>query len=164
MSLCQRVVRMWAKKRGIYGNKWGYLGGVNCNILVAFVCQLYPKASPSKLLASFFKVSQQTCILYCTHLYHRIVTRPICCCKHAHIAYALVQLSDLVYPCKLAIEFDMFTHGFTEWCTCMHALVRWWSHGTGRMQSTSSNHTMQVSTWTNILVPAYCCHTSYANV
>jgi poly(A) polymerase len=51
-----RFVRLWAKRRGIYGNKWGYLGGVNCNILVAFVCQLYPKASPSKLLASFFKV------------------------------------------------------------------------------------------------------------
>jgi poly(A) polymerase len=51
-----RFVRLWAKRRGIYGNKWGYLGGVNVNILVAFVCQLYPKASPSKLLASFFKV------------------------------------------------------------------------------------------------------------
>ncbi|KAG5191587.1 Poly(A) polymerase central domain-containing protein [Tribonema minus] len=51
-----RLVRVWAKRRGIYGNKMGYLGGVNFNILVAFACQLYPRASPSKLLASFFKV------------------------------------------------------------------------------------------------------------
>jgi poly(A) polymerase len=46
----------WAKKRGLYGNKLGYLGGVNCNILVAFVCQLYPNASPSTLLGKFFRV------------------------------------------------------------------------------------------------------------
>jgi poly(A) polymerase len=51
-----RCVRQWAKARGLYGNKMGYLGGVNFNILVAFVCQLYPKASPGKLLTSFFKV------------------------------------------------------------------------------------------------------------
>ena len=51
-----RCIRKWAKSRGIYGNKLGYLGGVNCNILVAFVCQLYPKASPSSLLARFFRV------------------------------------------------------------------------------------------------------------
>jgi poly(A) polymerase len=51
-----RCVRRWAKRRGLYGNKLGYLGGINCNILVAFVCQLYPKASPSTLLARFFQV------------------------------------------------------------------------------------------------------------
>lgn len=49
-----RCIRRWAKNRGIYGNKLGYLGGVNCNLLVAFVCQLYPSASPSKLLSRFF--------------------------------------------------------------------------------------------------------------
>lgn len=49
-----RCIRRWAKNRGIYGNKLGYLGGVNCNLMVAFVCQLYPNASPSKLLSRFF--------------------------------------------------------------------------------------------------------------
>ena len=51
-----RCVRKWAKCRGIYGNKLGYLGGVNCNILVTFICQLYPFASPSSLLYKFFVI------------------------------------------------------------------------------------------------------------
>jgi poly(A) polymerase len=50
-----RCIRKWAKARGIYGNKMGYLGGINCNIMVAFICQLYPKSGPSSLLYRFFK-------------------------------------------------------------------------------------------------------------
>jgi poly(A) polymerase len=50
-----RCIRRWAKSRGLYGNKLGYLGGVNCNILVAFLCQLYPHSGPSNLLAKFFR-------------------------------------------------------------------------------------------------------------
>mmetsp|Transcript_6513 Transcript_6513/g.20203 ORF Transcript_6513/g.20203 Transcript_6513/m.20203 type:complete len:628 (+) Transcript_6513:262-2145(+) len=51
-----RVARVWAKKRGIYSNKMGYFGGVNFNILVALVCQLFPKATPSYLLCKFFHI------------------------------------------------------------------------------------------------------------
>jgi poly(A) polymerase len=49
-----RCIRLWAKRRGIYSNKMGYLGGINCNLLCAFVCQLYPKAATSLLLERFF--------------------------------------------------------------------------------------------------------------
>ena len=49
-----RCVRLWAKRRGLYSNKMGYFGGINCNILTAFVCQLYPRAAPSLLLERFF--------------------------------------------------------------------------------------------------------------
>lgn len=49
-----RCVRRWAKAKGLYGNKLGYLGGVNFNILVAHICQLYPKASAFFLLTRFF--------------------------------------------------------------------------------------------------------------
>ena len=33
-------------RRGIYTNKLGYLGGINCNLLCAFVCQADPNAKP----------------------------------------------------------------------------------------------------------------------
>ncbi|CAM9961526.1 unnamed protein product, partial [Ectocarpus fasciculatus] len=51
-----RCVRRWAKSRGLYSNKMGYLGGVNFNIMVAFACQMYPNAGPSTLLHRFFKL------------------------------------------------------------------------------------------------------------
>ena len=49
-------MRLWAKRRGIYSNKMGYFGGVNCNILAAFICQRYPNAAPSLLLERFFYI------------------------------------------------------------------------------------------------------------
>lgn len=51
-----RCVRKWAKVKGLYGNKFGYLGGVNFNLLLAFVSQLYPNASTSFLLIRFFRL------------------------------------------------------------------------------------------------------------
>jgi len=51
-----RVARVWAKRRGIYSNKLGYFGGINFNILVALICQLFPKATPSYLLCKFFAI------------------------------------------------------------------------------------------------------------
>ena len=50
-----RFIRVWAKERGIYGNVYGYLGGVNCAILCAFICQKYPKAQPASLILMFFQ-------------------------------------------------------------------------------------------------------------
>ncbi|CAB9502208.1 Nuclear poly(A) polymerase [Seminavis robusta] len=51
-----RVVRKWAKARGLYSNKMGYWGGVNINIAVALCVQLYPVATPASLLRKFFLV------------------------------------------------------------------------------------------------------------
>jgi poly(A) polymerase len=51
-----RCVRKWAKARGLYSNKMGYWGGVNINISVALVVQLYPMATPASLLRKFFLV------------------------------------------------------------------------------------------------------------
>lgn len=49
-----RSVRIWARRRAIYSNRTGYLGGVNWSILVAFTCQLYPNQTAAVLLQKFF--------------------------------------------------------------------------------------------------------------
>ena len=51
-----RLVRKWAKNRGLYSNKMGYWGGVNINMAVALVLQLYPNACPAIALRKFFLV------------------------------------------------------------------------------------------------------------
>lgn len=51
-----RLVRLWATRRGVYSNKAGFLGGISWMILVAFICQMFPKASVSALVHRFFTV------------------------------------------------------------------------------------------------------------
>eukprot|EP01102_Stenamoeba_stenopodia_P017799 TRINITY_DN642_c0_g3_i5.p1 TRINITY_DN642_c0_g3~~TRINITY_DN642_c0_g3_i5.p1 ORF type:complete len:555 (+),score=87.59 TRINITY_DN642_c0_g3_i5:303-1967(+) len=54
-----RCIKLWAKNRGIYSNAMGYLGGVAWALLVARICQLYPRAVPSTLVSRFFRVYEQ---------------------------------------------------------------------------------------------------------
>lgn len=54
--LALRAVKYWAKKRCIYSNAMGYLGGVSWAMLVARTCQLYPNALASVILHKFFYV------------------------------------------------------------------------------------------------------------
>ncbi|GIL71443.1 hypothetical protein Vretifemale_2001 [Volvox reticuliferus] len=52
--LALRAVKHWASLRGISSNVTGYLGGVNLAIMVAKICQLYPRAEASTVLLKFF--------------------------------------------------------------------------------------------------------------
>lgn len=51
-----RFVKLWAKKRGVYGNVLGYLGGVNWALLVAFTYKSFPMCTASMLIMNFFKL------------------------------------------------------------------------------------------------------------
>lgn len=46
-----RIIKVWAKNRGISSNSMGYLGGISWAIMLAKICQIFPHHKPSKLLA-----------------------------------------------------------------------------------------------------------------
>ncbi|KAF2119884.1 Poly(A) polymeras-like protein [Lophiotrema nucula] len=54
-----RAVKLWSTQRAIYGNVFGYPGGVAWAIMVARICQLYPKACGATVLSKFFSLMKQ---------------------------------------------------------------------------------------------------------
>ena len=54
-----RVIKLWAKKRGLDSNALGFFGGVTWALLVARICQLYPNAAVATLVQKFFLVYSQ---------------------------------------------------------------------------------------------------------
>lgn len=51
-----RLLKIWAKRRGVYGNSMGYLGGVSYAILVARICQIFPNGNSAIILKKFFEI------------------------------------------------------------------------------------------------------------
>ncbi|KAI7855639.1 Poly(A) polymerase central domain-containing protein [Circinella umbellata] len=54
-----RTVKFWAKRRAIYSNVMGFLGGVAWALLVARICQLYPNACAASIVNRFFRIMYQ---------------------------------------------------------------------------------------------------------
>jgi len=52
--LAVRAIKLWAQRKAIYANILGYPGGIAWNIMVARVCQLYPKATSAVIVHKFF--------------------------------------------------------------------------------------------------------------
>lgn len=51
-----RAVKLWAKQRALYGAIVGFPGGVAYAMMVARICQLYPKAASPVIVKNFFKL------------------------------------------------------------------------------------------------------------
>lgn len=51
-----KCIKVWAQRRGLYSNSFGYLAGVASAMLVARICQLYPNASASTIVSRFFRI------------------------------------------------------------------------------------------------------------
>jgi poly(A) polymerase len=55
-KLALRAIKLWAQRRAIYANIMGYPGGVAWAMMVARVCQLYPRANAAVLITKFFRI------------------------------------------------------------------------------------------------------------
>ncbi|KAK4175619.1 Poly(A) polymerase central domain-containing protein [Triangularia setosa] len=55
-KLALRAIKLWAQRKAIYANIMGFPGGVAWAMLVARVCQLYPKATSAVVVNKFFHI------------------------------------------------------------------------------------------------------------
>lgn len=51
-----RCIKLWAQQRAVYGNVYGFPGGVAWAMLVARICQLYPNAVSAVIVEKFFSI------------------------------------------------------------------------------------------------------------
>ncbi|GAA5832256.1 hypothetical protein JCM11251_004297 [Rhodosporidiobolus azoricus] len=54
-----RTIKLWAQRRAVYGNVMGFCGGVAWAMLVARICQLYPKGCVATIISRFFVIMHQ---------------------------------------------------------------------------------------------------------
>ncbi|CDO95956.1 unnamed protein product [Kluyveromyces dobzhanskii CBS 2104] len=55
-KIALRAIKIWAKRRAVYANVFGFPGGVAWAMFVARICQLYPNACSAVILSKFFQI------------------------------------------------------------------------------------------------------------
>ncbi|AGO10452.1 AaceriABL002Cp [[Ashbya] aceris (nom. inval.)] len=55
-KIALRAIKLWAQRRAVYANVFGFPGGVAWAMLVARICQLYPNACSAVIVARFFHI------------------------------------------------------------------------------------------------------------
>ncbi|CEP60887.1 polynucleotide adenylyltransferase PAP1 LALA0_S02e01926g [Lachancea lanzarotensis] len=55
-KIALRAIKLWAQRRAVYANMFGFPGGVAWAMLVARICQLYPNACSAVILGRFFHI------------------------------------------------------------------------------------------------------------
>ncbi|KAL6942946.1 polynucleotide adenylyltransferase [Hanseniaspora osmophila] len=58
-KIALRAIKLWAQRRAIYANIFGFPGGVAWAMLIARVCQLYPNACSAIIVTKFFQIYNQ---------------------------------------------------------------------------------------------------------
>jgi poly(A) polymerase len=101
-----RATRLWCKRRGLYSNKLGFLGGVNLAILCAFFCQLFPNMKPAGLLFRWFYYLSRwpwPKPIFITRPYERVdMTSPVAVwnpVKNPQHSRHLMPIITPAYPC-----------------------------------------------------------------
>ena len=51
-----RIIKLWAKRRGVYSAMFGYLTGISCAVMVAKIHQDFPDYEVVDLVYKFFEV------------------------------------------------------------------------------------------------------------
>lgn len=97
-----RAIKLWAHRRAVYANIVGFLGGVAWAMLIARVCQLYPKATSSTIVLKFFQVMTRWQWPQPVQLKHpenfdlgKRVWNPKVCIHYQTIFYLLISLQAL---------------------------------------------------------------------
>lgn len=134
-----RFMRFWAKRRGVYSNVAGFLGGINLALLVGRICQLYPNALPNMLVSRFFRVYTQwrwpNPVMLCAIEEGSLGLSVWDPRRNPRDRYHLMPIITPAYPCMnstynvttstLRIMSDEFKRG-TEICEAMEASKADW--------------------------------------